>query len=79
MVYNSLTINRTGVRTEGERKMENKFIKDVCAELEREAERLKTMPVGKWLKIRAMERAEAKQFGMTEMEYRKELHGGATI
>ena len=53
-------------------------IKDVCAELEREAERLKTMPVGKWLKLRAIERHEAEQFGISEMEYRRELHGGAT-
>ena len=53
-------------------------IKDVCAELEAEAKRYKGMPVGTWLKIRAIERAEARQFGMTENEYRRELHGGAT-
>lgn len=53
-------------------------IKDVCAELEAEARRCKGMTVGAWLRLRAIERAEAKQFGMTEIEYRRELHGGAT-
>lgn len=53
-------------------------IKDVCAELEAEAKRYKGMTVGQWLKLRAIERAEARQFGMTETEYRRELHGGAT-
>lgn len=54
-------------------------IKDVCAELEAEAKRYKGMKVAQWLKLRAIERAEAKQFGMTENEYRRELHGGANI
>jgi hypothetical protein len=53
-------------------------IKDVCAELEAEARRCKGMTVGEWLKLRAIERSEAKQFGMTETEYRRELRGGAT-
>jgi hypothetical protein len=53
-------------------------IKDVCAELEAEAQRCKGMTVGEWLKLRAIERSEAKQFGMTENEYRRELRGGAT-
>lgn len=53
-------------------------IKDVCAELEAEAKRCKGMKVGTWLRLRAIERAEAKQFGMTETEFRKGLRGGAT-
>lgn len=53
-------------------------IKDVCAELEAEAKRYKGIKVGQWLKIRAMERAEAEQFGMTVQQFRKGLHGGAT-
>lgn len=53
-------------------------IKDVCAELEAEAKRHKGMKVGQWLKLRAIERAEAEQFGMSEQLYRRELHGGAT-
>lgn len=46
-------------------------IKDVCAELEREANRCKGMTVGELLRLRAIERAEAKQFGMTENEFRR--------
>jgi hypothetical protein len=53
-------------------------IKDVCAELEREARRCRGMTVGAWLRLRAIERAEAKQFGMNEDDFRRELHGGAT-
>jgi hypothetical protein len=37
-------------------------IKDVCAELEAEAKRCKGMKVGKWLKLRELERVEKKQF-----------------
>ena len=37
-------------------------IKDVCAELEAEAKRNKGMTFGQWLKLRALERAEEKQF-----------------
>ena len=68
------------VNKEGE--MQGEFfkgdIKDVCAELKREAERCKGMKVGDWLRMRRIERAIAKQFGMTEDEYRRELRGGAT-
>lgn len=53
-------------------------IKDVCAELEAEAKRHKGMTVAQWLKLRAIEKAEAKQFGISENLYRRELHGGAT-
>jgi hypothetical protein len=46
--------------------MQGEFIKgnivDVCAELEAEAKRCKGMAVGKWLKLRALERIEKKQF-----------------
>lgn len=51
-------------------------VKDVCAELKAEAKRHKGIKVAEWLKIRAVERAEAEQFGMTEAEYRKVLRGG---
>jgi hypothetical protein len=47
-------------------------MKDVCAELEREAERCKGMKVGTWLRLRAIERAEAKQLGTTVEEIRQE-------
>ena len=53
-------------------------IKDVCAELKAEAERYKGVPVGTWLRLRKLEKDIAKQFGMTEDEYRRELHGGAS-
>jgi hypothetical protein len=53
-------------------------VKDVCAELEAEAQRCKGMTVGEWLRLRRLERAVAEQFGMTEDEYRRELRGGAT-
>jgi hypothetical protein len=63
-------------------KMQGEFfkgdIKDVCAELKREAERCKGMTVGNWLRKRRLERAIAEQFGVTEDEYRRELRGGAT-
>ena len=45
-------------------------VKDVCAELEAEAKRHKGMTFGQWLKLRTLERAEAKQFGMTVEEFR---------
>lgn len=48
-------------------------IKDVCAELEEEAKRCKGMPVGTWLRLRNIERAVAKQFGITEEEYREQF------
>lgn len=48
-------------------------IKDVCAELEREAQRCKGMTVGQWLSLRKLDRVVAEQFGMTENEYRKVL------
>lgn len=48
-------------------------IKDVCAELEAEAQRCKGMTVGQWLSLRKLDRAVAEQFGMTENEYRKVL------
>lgn len=53
-------------------------IKDVCAELEAEAKRYTGMTVGTWLRLRKLERSVAGQFGMTEDEYRRELHGGAS-
>ena len=49
----------------------NGDIKDVCAELEAYARNSKGMTVAQWLRLRAIERAEAKQFGMTEAAYRK--------
>lgn len=49
-------------------------IKDVCAELEAEAKRCKGMSVGTWLRLRKLDRAVAKQFGVTEDEYRKVMH-----
>lgn len=52
-------------------------IKDVCAELEREAKRYKGITVGEWLRLRKLERlerVEAEQFGMTEKRFRRELH-----
>jgi hypothetical protein len=62
--------------------MQGEFIKgdirDVCAELEREAKRNKGMKLGEWLSMRKLERAMAEQFGMTENEFRRELHGGAS-
>lgn len=62
--------------------MQGEFLKgdtkDVCAELEAEAKRCKGMTVGQWLRMRKLERAVSDQFGMTENEYRRELHGGAT-
>lgn len=58
--------------------MGNKFVKDVCADLEREAERYKGMKLSEWLRLRKLEREIAHQFGMTEIEYRKELHGDAS-
>lgn len=48
-------------------------IKDVCAELEREARRCKGMTVPEWLRLRRVEKAQAKQYGMSENEYRKML------
>lgn len=39
-------------------------VKDVCAELEAEAKRHKGMTLAQWLKLRALERVEAKQFGV---------------
>lgn len=48
-------------------------IKDVCAELEAEAKRCKGMAVGTWLRLRRIERACAKQFGISEDEYRENL------
>lgn len=46
-------------------------VKDVCAELEAEAKRNKKMTFAQWLKLRALERAEAEQFGMTVEEFRR--------
>lgn len=37
-------------------------VKDVCAELEREAKRCKGMTVGEYLKLIKLEKAEKKQF-----------------
>ena len=51
-------------------------VKDVVAELKAEAERCKGIKVGTWLRLRALERAEAKQFGMSEIEFRKVLFNG---
>jgi hypothetical protein len=48
-------------------------IVDVCAELEAEARRCKKMTVGEWLRMRELDRVIAKQFGMTEDEYRREM------
>ena len=45
-------------------------VKDVCAELEAEAKRYKGITFAQWLKIRAIEKAEAKQFGMTVEQFR---------
>lgn len=48
--------------------MQGEFIKgafkDVIEELEKEAKRCKGMPVGKWLKLRKLEKLEAEQLGM---------------
>lgn len=46
-------------------------INDVIAELEAEARRRKGITVAAWLRRRELDRAIAKQFGMTEAEYRK--------
>lgn len=46
-------------------------IKDVCAELEREAKRSKGVKMGEWLRRRKLEEVEAKQFGMPVEEFRK--------
>lgn len=48
-------------------------IKDVCAELEAEAKRCRGMSVGEWLRLRNIERACAKQLGMSEDKYREVL------
>lgn len=45
-------------------------IKDVCAELEREAKRCKGMKVDVWLRLRELEVTVAKQFGTTAEELR---------
>lgn len=45
-------------------------VKDVCAELEREAKRCKGMTVGEWLRLRKIEMALAKQFGTSVEEIR---------
>ena len=46
-------------------------VKDVCAELEREAERCKGMKVGEWLRLRRLENVVAKQCGTTAEEIRR--------
>ena len=46
-------------------------VKDVCAELKAEAQRCKGMTVGEWLRLRKIEQAEAKQFGMSVEEMRR--------
>ena len=46
-------------------------IKDVCAELEREAKRCKGKKMGEWLRMRKLQEVEAKQFGMPVEEFRK--------
>ena len=46
-------------------------IKDVCAELKAEAQRCKGMTVGEWLRLRKIEQAEAKQFGISVGDMRR--------
>ena len=54
----------TGVAWKGD-------VKDVCAEIEKEAKRCKGMTVHEYLCLRKLERAEAQQFGCTEAEIKK--------
>lgn len=44
-------------------------VKDVVAELRREVERFGNISVEKWIRIRNLERAEAKQLGVTHKEF----------
>lgn len=44
---------------------------DVCAELHKELERCGKISVGKWLSLRKVEKAEARQFGVSVEEIRK--------
>lgn len=46
-------------------------VKDVCAELEREAQRCKGMTVGTWLRLRRIEQAVANQLEMPVEKYRQ--------
>lgn len=48
-------------------------VKDVCAELKEELKRCGKISVGAWLRLRKIENAEAKQFGMTIQEFRNFL------
>lgn len=45
-------------------------VKDVCAELEAEAKRHSGMTVSTWLRLRKLEEATAKQFGVPVEVYR---------
>ena len=57
--------------------MKGKFfkgdVKDVCAELKKELERYGKISVGKWLSLRKIEIDEAKQFGISADEFRKNI------
>jgi GH24 family phage-related lysozyme (muramidase) len=46
-------------------------VKDVCAELKKEAQRCKGMTVNEWLRRRRIEKALAEQFGCSVEEVRK--------
>lgn len=46
-------------------------VKDVCAELKEELKRCGKISVGAWLRLRKIEDAEAKQFGVSVENFRK--------
>lgn len=50
-------------------------VKDVVAELKKEAERNKGMKVGDWLRKRRLEQAIADQFGVPVEEFRDRKGG----
>lgn len=46
-------------------------VRDVCAELKEEVQRCKGMTVAEWLRLRKLEQAEARQFGISASELRR--------